>query len=196
MNNIKLIVGLANPGIKYELTRHNVGSWYIKLLAKKYKQILKLNNNFFGYTGKINLYGDPIYLLIPTTYMNINGKAVLSLVKSYHIQPEKILIVHDELNLIPGQAKIKFGGTNNGHNGLNDIQEKLGNNPNFYRLRIGIGHPGDKKKVIQFLLNPPTIQEQKLINITIHEAIFCTEILLFQGMHQAINRLHNFKAFY
>ncbi|WP_348666138.1 aminoacyl-tRNA hydrolase [Arsenophonus symbiont of Ornithomya chloropus] len=193
--NIKLIVGLANPGIKYELTRHNVGSWYIKLLAQKYKQILKLKSNFFGCIGKINLYGNSIYLFIPKIYMNFNGKAVLSLVNFYHIPPEKILVVHDELNLIPGKAKIKFGGTNNGHNGLKDIQEKLGHNSNFYRLRIGIGHPGDKHKVIQFLLNKPTIQEQKLINITIKEAIFCTEILLNQGMHKAINRLHSFKAF-
>ncbi|WMY96945.1 MAG: aminoacyl-tRNA hydrolase [Arsenophonus sp.] len=196
MGNIKLIVGLANPGIKYELTRHNVGSWYIKLLAKKYKQILKPKKNFFGYIGKINLYGGSIYLLIPKIYMNFNGKAVLSLVNFYHIQPEKILVVHDELNLIPGKAKIKFGGTNNGHNGLKDIQEKLGNNANFYRLRIGIGHPGNKNKVVQFLLNKPKIHEKKLINTTIKEAIFCTEILLDQGINKAITRLHNFKAFY
>ncbi|WMY95671.1 MAG: aminoacyl-tRNA hydrolase [Arsenophonus sp.] len=196
MSDIKLIVGLANPGVKYELTRHNVGSWYIKLLAQKYKQILKLKNHFFGYIGKINLYGEFIYLLIPRIYMNFNGKAVLSLVNFYHIQPEKILVVHDELNLVPGRAKIKFGGTNNGHNGLKDIQEKLGNNANFYRLRIGIGHPGDKNKVIQFLLNKPKIHEQKLINITIKEAIFCTELLLDQGIHKAVTRLHNFKAFY
>ncbi|MGP1958948.1 MAG: aminoacyl-tRNA hydrolase [Arsenophonus sp. NC-CH8-MAG3] len=194
LNKIKLIVGLANPDSKYMLTRHNAGAWYVKLLAKQCNQLLKKENKFFGYTASINLANNNIRLLIPTTYMNLSGKSVLALASFYSIKPSEILISHDELDLMPGSAKIKLGGNNGGHNGLKDIQNKLGNNPNFYRLRIGIGHPGDKNKVVSFVLNKPTLQEQKLIDDTINEAIRCTPILLNEGVNKAVNQLHTFKA--
>lgn len=194
VSNIKLIVGLANPGAEYALTRHNAGAWYVELLAKHYNQLLKEESKFFGYTARINLADNDVRLLIPTTYMNLSGKSVSALASFYRIKPVEILVAHDELDLMPGTAKIKLGGSNGGHNGLKDIQNNLGNDPNFYRLRIGIGHPGDKNRVVGFVLSKPSLAEQKLIDDTIDEAINCTPILLNEGVNKAVNRLHAFKA--
>lgn len=194
MTTIKLIVGLANPGAEYAETRHNVGAWYVDQLAERFNQSLKNEAKFFGYTSRININGQDIRLLVPTTFMNLSGKAVQSIATFYQIQPAEILVAHDELDLNPGVAKFKFGGSHGGHNGLKDIINKLGNNANFYRLRIGIGHPGDKNKVVGFVLNKPSKPEQELINQTIDEAICCTEILIKNDVEAAMNRLHAFKA--
>ncbi|TDB54317.1 aminoacyl-tRNA hydrolase [Photorhabdus khanii] len=194
MSNIKLIVGLANPGAEYAQTRHNAGAWYVDLLARSHNQSLKEESKFFGYTARINMCGHDIRLLVPTTFMNLSGKSVAALASFYRIQPDEILVAHDELDLPPGVAKMKLGGSHGGHNGLKDIQNKFGNNPNFYRLRIGIGHPGDKNKVIGFVLGKPPTSEQKLIDDAIDEALCCTDILMKQDMDKAINRLHSFKA--
>ncbi len=194
MSNIKLIVGLANPGAEYAQTRHNAGAWFVDLLAQRYHQPLKEESKFFGYTARINVSGQDIRLLVPTTFMNLSGKAVLTLAGFYRIQPDEILVVHDELDLPPGVAKMKLGGSHGGHNGLKDIQNKFGNNPNFHRLRIGIGHPGDKNKVVGFVLGKPPASEQKRIDEAIDEALRCTDILINEGMSKAINRLHAFKA--
>lgn len=194
MSSIKLIVGLANPGAEYAQTRHNAGAWYVDLLAQRHNQPLKEESKFFGYTARLNLAGNDVRLLLPTTFMNLSGKAVGALATFYRILPEEILVAHDELDLPPGVAKLKLGGSNGGHNGLKDIQSKLGNNPNFYRLRIGIGHPGDKNKVVGFVLGKPPASEQTLIDDAIDESLRCTEILLKEGMTKAMNRLHAFKA--
>ncbi|MCW7760288.1 aminoacyl-tRNA hydrolase [Photorhabdus luminescens] len=194
MSNIKLIVGLANPGAEYAQTRHNAGAWYVDLLAQSHNQSLKEESKFFGYTARINICGHDVRLLVPTTFMNLSGKSVAALASFYHIQPDEILVAHDELDLPPGVAKMKLGGSHGGHNGLKDIQNKFGNNPNFHRLRIGIGHPGDKNKVVGFVLGKPPASEQKLIDDAIDEALRCTDILMKQDMDKAINRLHSFKA--
>ncbi|EYU17119.1 MULTISPECIES: aminoacyl-tRNA hydrolase [Photorhabdus] len=194
MSNIKLIVGLANPGAEYAQTRHNAGAWYVDLLARSHNQSLKEESKFFGYTARINICGHDVRLLVPTTFMNLSGKSVAALASFYRIQPDEILVAHDELDLPPGVAKMKLGGSHGGHNGLKDIQNKFGNNPNFHRLRIGIGHPGDKNKVIGFVLGKPPASEQKLIDDAIDEALRCTDILMKQDMDKAINRLHSFKA--
>ncbi|KMW74860.1 peptidyl-tRNA hydrolase [Photorhabdus luminescens subsp. luminescens] len=194
MSNIKLIVGLANPGAEYAQTRHNAGAWYVDLLARSRNQSLKEENKFFGYTARINICGHDVRLLVPTTFMNLSGKSVAALASFYRIQPDEILVAHDELDLPPGVAKMKLGGSHGGHNGLKDIQNKFGNNPNFHRLRIGIGHPGDKNKVVGFVLGKPPASEQKLIDDAIDEALRCTDILMKQDMDKAINRLHSFKA--
>ncbi|MFB6434679.1 MAG: aminoacyl-tRNA hydrolase [Candidatus Malihini olakiniferum] len=194
MSSIKLIVGLSNPGAEYATTRHNAGAWYVDQLAEAYHQSLKEEAKFFGYTAHLNLAGhDKIYLLVPTTFMNLSGKAVAAMATFYHIQPDEILVAHDELDLLPGVAKLKLGGGHGGHNSLKDIISKLGNNHNFYRLRIGIGHPGKKSKVTGFVLSKPSANEQKLINSAIDEAIRCTEILLKYDMVNAMNRLHAYK---
>ncbi|WP_219495155.1 aminoacyl-tRNA hydrolase [Proteus terrae] len=194
MSKIKLIVGLANPGADYAQTRHNAGAWYVDLLAQRHQQSLKEESKFFGYTARINLNGNDVRLLVPTTFMNLSGKAVQAMANFYRIELDEILVAHDELDLPPGVVKMKLGGGNGGHYGLKDIQSKFANNPNFYRLRIGIGHPGDKNKVVGFVLGKPPMSEQKLIDDAIDEALSCTDILMRDGYEKAINRLHSFKA--
>nr|WP_218056901.1 aminoacyl-tRNA hydrolase [Gilliamella apicola] len=194
MTTIKLIVGLANPGNEYAATRHNAGAWFVDLLAERYHQSLKNEAKFFGYTARINIGGHDVRLLVPTTFMNLSGKAVQALATFYQIKPEEILVAHDELDLNPGIAKFKFGGSHGGHNGLKDIASKLGNNLNFYRLRIGIGHPGDKNKVVGYVLNKPSKPEQELIDKAIEESVRSVEILLSDGIESAMNHLHAFKG--
>ncbi|BES84986.1 peptidyl-tRNA hydrolase [Pectobacterium araliae] len=194
MSSIKLIVGLENPGAEYAATRHNAGAWFVDRLAESYRQSLKEESKFFGYTARLNLAGQDVRLLVPTTFMNLSGKAVAAMATFYRIQPDEILVAHDELDLLPGIAKLKLGGGHGGHNGLKDIISKLGNNPNFHRLRIGIGHPGDKSKVTGFVLGKPPMSEQTLIDSAIDEAVRCTEILMKEDMIKAMNRLHAFKA--
>lgn len=194
MKTIKLIVGLANPGLEYAETRHNAGAWYVDKLAERFNQSLKNEPKFFGYTSRININGQDIRLLVPTTFMNLSGKAVQSMATFYQINADEILVAHDELDLNPGIVKLKLGGGHGGHNGLKDIINKLGNNANFYRLRIGIGHPGDKSQVVGFVLNKPSKPEQELIDKIINESVLCTEILVKQGMEAAMNKLHSFKA--
>lgn len=193
MSTIKLIVGLANPGAEYAATRHNAGAWYIDKLAAHQKQILKNESKFFGYTARITIAHQDIRLLVPTTFMNLSGKSVRAMANYYHIMPEQILIVHDELDLNPGHAKFKFGGSHGGHNGLKDIINQLNNNANFYRLRIGIGHPGDKQKVIGYVLGKPTKTEQTRIDAAIDHAVTCTTVLMDRDMETAMNQLHSFK---
>lgn len=194
MSSIKLIVGLANPGAEYASTRHNAGAWYIDRLAESHRQPLKEESKFFGYTSRLTLAGHDVRLLVPTTFMNLSGKAVAAMATFYRIQPDEILVAHDELDLLPGVTKLKLGGGHGGHNGLKDIISKLGNNPNFHRLRIGIGHPGDKNKVVGFVLGKPPVSEQTLIDQSIDEALSCTDIMMREGMVKAMNRLHAFKA--
>ena len=191
---IKLIVVLANPGAEYAQTRHNAGAWFVDALAERNGQSLKEESKFYGYTARLNLAGNDVRLLVPATFMNLSGKAVAALATFYRIQPDEILVAHDELDLPTGVAKLKLGGGNGGHNGLKDIQSKLGNNPNFYRLRIGIGHPGDKNKVVGFVLGKPLASEQPLIDDAIDEALRCTEVLLKEGIDRAMARMNGFKA--
>jgi PTH1 family peptidyl-tRNA hydrolase len=194
VSSIKLIVGLANPGAEYAQTRHNAGAWYVDSLARQHNLSLKEESKFFGYTARMTLAGQDVRLLVPTTFMNLSGKSVLAMATFYRIEPDEILVAHDELDIPPGSAKIKLGGGNGGHNGLKDIQSRLGNNPNFYRMRIGIGHPGDKNKVVGFVLGKPPASEQKLIDDAIDEAIRCTDILMKEDLNKAVQRLHGFKA--
>lgn len=191
---IKLIVGLGNPGPEYAKTRHNAGAWFVEELARVHQTPLKLEARFHGFTGRIQSGALDIRLLIPTTYMNRSGQAVAALANFYRIEPESILIAHDELDMLPGIAKLKRGGGHGGHNGLRDSISKLGNNKNFLRLRIGIGHPGDKNRVSGYVLGKAPQQEQSLIEAAIDEASRCTDILLKDGLSKAMNRLHSFDA--
>ncbi|KFD18671.1 MULTISPECIES: aminoacyl-tRNA hydrolase [Tatumella] len=194
MSSIKLIVGLANPGAEYAATRHNAGAWYVDLLAGRYNQSLKEEAKFYGYTARLNLAGNDVRLLVPTTFMNLSGKSVAAMATFYRIAPQEILVAHDEMDMLPGVAKFKQGGGHGGHNGLKDIISKLGNNADFHRLRIGIGHPGDRNKVTGFVLGKPPASEQKLIDEAIDEAARCTEVWLKEDRLKAMNRLHSFKA--
>ncbi|MDQ6568233.1 MAG: aminoacyl-tRNA hydrolase [Haemophilus parahaemolyticus] len=194
MSQIKLIVGLANPGAKYEGTRHNAGEWFVNELARMYNTSLKEEAKYFGKVAKINTAQGEVRLLVPTTFMNLSGKAVGALANFYRIKPEEILVAHDELDLPPGVAKIKQGGGHGGHNGLKDIIASLGNNNNFYRVRIGIGHPGHRDLVAGYVLGKPAPQDQEKINSAVDEASRCVEVLFKDGIVKATNRLNGFRA--
>lgn len=193
MSEIKLIVGLGNPGDKYADTRHNAGEWLIARLARRFNVTLNAENKFFGNVGKTLMNGKEIRFLVPTTFMNLSGKAVGTLANFYRIKPEEILVLHDELDLPPGSVKLKLGGGHGGHNGLKDIVAALGNNNNFYRLRIGIGHPGHRDLVAGYVLNKPSPSEREALENALDEAANCVELLFKDGIVKATNRLNSFK---
>lgn len=191
MSSIKLIVGLANPGSQYQNTRHNAGAWYLEQLAQSYSIDLKADSKFHGFFGKGFINGHEVKLLIPTTFMNLSGKAIQAVANFYKIEAEEILIAHDELDIPPGTLKLKIGGGHGGHNGLRDTISKLANNKEFKRLRVGIGHPGHKSKVSGFVLNQPTLDEKNAITIAIDEAVRETPTLLDGQWDNAVQRLHS-----
>lgn len=191
---IKLIAGLANPGEEYSRTRHNAGAWFVSLLARRHQSMLLEEKKFFGYTSRLLMAGQDIRLLIPATYMNLSGKAVATMAAFYHISEHEILVAHDELDLPPGVARFKLGGGHGGHNGLKDIISKSANKTGFHRLRIGIGHPGDRSKVTGFVLGRPPSTEQKLIDEAIDQAVSCVEQWLSDDRLKAVQSLHTFRA--
>ena len=193
MSEIKLIVGLGNPGDKYTDTRHNAGEWLIERLARRFNVSLNPESKFFGKTARTLVNGKEVRLLVPTTFMNLSGKAVGALTSFYRIKPEEILVIHDELDLPPGTAKLKQGGGHGGRNGLKDIVAQLGNNNNFYRLRIGIGHPGHRDLVAGYVLNKPSLEDRDALEKVLDEATDCVEIIFEDGMVKATNRLNSFK---
>ncbi len=193
MSDIQLIVGLGNPGPEYQNTRHNAGAWFVESLAKAHNCPLKLENKFFGYTGRVTIGGQEIRLLIPTTFMNRSGQAVAALANFYRIPVTSILVAFDELDLPPGIAKFKQGGSSS-QNGIRDIVAKMANQQNFYRLRIGIGHPGDRNKVTGHVLGKASADDQQKMDAAIDEAMRCTELFIRQDLKTAMNRLHSFKA--
>ena len=193
MSEIKLIVGLGNPGDKYADTRHNAGEWLIERLARRFNISLNPESKFFGKTARTLVDGKEVRLLVPTTFMNLSGKAVGALASFYRIKPEEILVIHDELDLPPGTAKLKQGGGHGGHNGLKDIVAQLGNNNNFYRLRIGIGHPGHRDLVAGYVLNKPSPADRDALEKVLDEATDCVEMIFKDGMVKATNRLNSFK---
>ena len=193
MSEIKLIVGLGNPGDKYTDTRHNAGEWLIERLARRFNVLLNPESKFFGKTARTLVNEKEVRLLVPTTFMNLSGKAVGALASFYRIKPEEILVIHDELDLPPGTAKLKQGGGHGGHNGLKDIVAQLGNNNNFYRLRIGIGHPGHRDLVAGYVLNKPSPADRDALEKVLDEATDCVEMIFKDGMVKATNRLNSFK---
>jgi len=193
-NGIQLIVGLGNPGQQYEATRHNAGAWFVERLARQFNGTFKHDPKYHGHTSRISINGHDIRLVIPDTFMNLSGNAVAPLANFFKIPTEQILVAHDELDLLPGTAKLKQGGGHGGHNGLRDIISKLGNNKNFARLRVGIGHPGSSDKVTGFVLGKAPTKEQALIDDCIDEAIAVLPFLVSGDANKAMNRLHSFKA--
>jgi len=192
--NLKLIVGLANPGPEYQHTRHNAGAWLVEALARRFHISLTPDLKFFGSTARLPAPNSDTRLLIPSTYMNRSGKAVGALANFYKLTADEILVVHDELDLPPGVAKYKTGGGHGGHNGLKDIIAALGNDNNFHRLRIGIGHPGHKDKVTGYVLGKAPLSEQLLMDSIIDEATRSIEMVLRDGYPAAKQYLHSIKA--
>lgn len=193
-SNITMIVGLGNPGNEYEDTRHNAGFWVVDELARSYGINLSPDKKYSGLVGKGTINGHTCWLLKPSTFMNRSGVSVQALANFYKLTPEQILVVHDELDLPAGVARYKKGGGHGGQNGLRDIISKLGNNKDFHRLRIGIGHPGDKSRVTGHVLGKPTASELQSIQAAIDEAIRTLPDALDGDLAKAMNRLHSFKG--
>ena len=166
--SVRLVVGLGNPGAEYSETRHNAGFWFCERLAAQLGVNLSREARFHGLAGQARPSG--LWLLLPQTYMNRSGQSVGALARFYRIAPAEILVVHDELDIPPGQLRLKFGGGLGGHNGLKDITAHLGTQ-DYWRLRIGIGHPGDRNEVINYVLKPPRREEQGEIDLAIDRAL-------------------------
>lgn len=187
--SIRLIAGLGNPTAKYEQTRHNAGFWFLDEIAKQRNLTFRLDARSQGALAKLEHEGEAVFLLKPQTYMNRSGDAVLALARYWKIKSQQILIVHDELDFQPGQVKLKAGGGHGGHNGLRDISQKLGSNE-FYRLRIGIGHPGDRNQVANYVLDRPSVADSKLIHEAIDRSAHQFQALLDGKYDTVMNLLH------
>ncbi len=189
---IRLLVGLGNPGTEYEDTRHNAGFWWIDTLARGLGATLQADRNYHGLVARVNnapSAGGPIWLLQPMTYMNLSGKSVAALARFFKIAPEEILAIHDELDIPPGEMKFKQGGGNGGHNGLKDMQAQLGS-PNFWRLRLGIGHPGHKAEVANYVLRKPPLAERQLIEDCIAKSMDAVPLMLQGDLAKALTKIH------
>jgi len=189
-NKLKLIVGLGNPGAQYCGTRHNAGEDFVESLARCYSGSLKTDCKYFGRTGEILVGTEKVRLLIPDTFMNRSGKAVAALAGFFKIAPEEILVAHDELDMPPGVAKLKFSGGHGGHNGLRDIISSLGNARDFYRLRIGIGHPGSANLVSDYVLKKASPDDRIAIEQSIDKAVSCAPEYVQGNWEQAMKTLH------
>ncbi len=191
---VRLIVGLGNPGPEYDATRHNAGVWYVDALARAQGIFLNEDKKYFGATGTFTFEGETIRLLVPTTYMNRSGQSTSALANFFKIPVTQMLVAHDELDLPPGVARFKQGGGPGGHNGLRDIVARHGNSKDFYRLRIGIGHPGSAQLVTPHVLNKPSAADRELIERAIDEAVRFTPDMLRGEFSHAMNGLNGFRA--
>lgn len=186
---IKLLVGLGNPGREYEATRHNAGFWWIEALARELNLNLVADKSYQGRVARTTLKGQPVWLLAPLTFMNLSGKSVAELARFFKIAPADILVAHDELDLPPGQVRLKFGGGHAGQNGLRDIHARLGTG-DYWRLRIGIGHPGDKSEVSNWVLGKPAPDQRKAMEDAVERAIKAWPLLLEGEMEKAMQSIH------
>ncbi|MEO6975896.1 MAG: aminoacyl-tRNA hydrolase [Gallionella sp.] len=190
MSAIRLIVGLGNPGREYETTRHNAGFLWVDELAREQKLNFKSEAKFHGLTARGQLHEHEVLLLKPQTFMNVSGRSVVALALFYKILPNQILVVHDELDLPPGSAKLKLGGGHGGHNGLKDIIAQLGSK-DFWRLRVGIGHPGDRAEVMNYVLKAPRKEEQILIDEAMQRAQGVAQLIIEGKQEAAMLKLHS-----
>ncbi|MEW6445027.1 MAG: aminoacyl-tRNA hydrolase [Pseudomonadota bacterium] len=191
-SDIRLIVGLGNPGAEYADTRHNAGFWFVDEIARMTGSTLRPEPRFHGQAARVTLDGRELWLLAPTTYMNRSGQSVAALARFYKIAPEQILIAHDEIDLPPGQIKLKYAGGHGGHNGLRDIHAHMGT-PNYWRLRIGVGHPGSKDLVVGYVLHAPSKVDREKIDFTLDEARRQLSTLLRGDTTAVMNHLHALK---
>jgi PTH1 family peptidyl-tRNA hydrolase len=189
---IKLFVGLGNPGPEYEATRHNAGFWWIDALARDRKLTLVPERSYHGLVARMQVGGQPVWLLEPQTFMNLSGKSVAALARFFKIEPHEILVVHDELDVVPGQAKLKRGGSHAGHNGLRDIHAQLGT-ADYWRLRLGIGHPGVKSEVVSWVLKKPLKEQREAIDDAIARTLHAFPALVAGEMDKATLLIHTSK---
>lgn len=188
-NGIQLIVGLANPGPEYQATRHNAGSWFIEHLIQKSQTKLRIEKKCFAAVGDCYYNEQKYRVAIPTTYMNESGRPIQALTQFYKISLSQVLVIHDELDFEAGIAKLKQGGGHGGHNGLRNIMQQCGKD--FWRMRIGIGHPGHKDKVTSYVLAKPNKQDKQAIDFAIQDSLAALPELLAGNFEQAMLRLHS-----
>jgi PTH1 family peptidyl-tRNA hydrolase len=186
---LRIIVGLGNPGPEHQVTRHNAGFWFVDVLAQRHGVEFRDYRKFSGETARISVSGQDIVLLKPTTYMNRSGLSVRQLSEFYKIAPDEILVAHDELDLPVGSVRLKHGGGHGGHNGLRDTIAHIGDS--FWRMRLGIGHPGNKTEVIDYVLTRAPRAEEELILDAVNNAADCIPLILEQGAERAMTKLHN-----
>jgi PTH1 family peptidyl-tRNA hydrolase len=189
---IKLFVGLGNPGPEYEATRHNAGFWWLDAVARELKARLVMDRSYHGLVARTSIQGQTVWLLAPQTFMNLSGKSVASLARFFKIKPDEILVAHDEIDIVPGQVKLKFGGSHAGHNGLRDIHEQLGTD-DYWRLRLGVGHPGIKSEVINWVLKKPSPEHRQAIESCIERSLKALPSLLAGEMEKATMLVHTSK---
>ena len=189
---IKLIVGLGNPGTEYEATRHNAGFWWVDTIARDLNVQLQPDRAYHGLVARTSVNGQTVWLLEPQTFMNLSGKAVGALAKFFKIMPQEILVAHDELDITPGEAKLKLGGSHAGHNGLRDIHAQLGTDQ-YWRLRLGIGHPGVKSEVANWVLRKPAPNQRSAIEDCVIRTSLALPHLLSGDMVKATQMIHTAK---
>ncbi|BDU15731.1 aminoacyl-tRNA hydrolase [Lysobacter auxotrophicus] len=189
MDGLRLIVGLGNPGAEHLRTRHNAGFWFVDALALRQGARFGLESKLFGETAKVEIAGKPVWLLKPATFMNLSGKSVTAALRYWKIEPEQMLVVHDELDLAPGTARLKFDGGHGGQNGLRDITRLLGHGK-YHRLRIGIGHPGHKDRVTSWVLGKPGADDEASILRAIGDADDVLPLAVSGDFNEAMKRLH------
>ncbi len=189
---IKLFVGLGNPGPEYEATRHNAGFWWVDAVARELKVTLNMDKGYHGMVARTSVQGQTVWLLQPQTFMNLSGKSVGALARFFKIAPNEILVIHDELDIVPGQVKLKFGGSHAGHNGLRDIHAQLGTG-DYWRLRLGVGHPGNKDEVVNWVLKKPSLDHRIAIDQCIDRSLKALPAFLTGDMEKATLLVHTSK---
>ena len=189
---IKLFVGLGNPGPEYESTRHNAGCWWTDALARELKVTLSMDKGYHGLVARTSVHGQTLWLLEPQTFMNLSGKSVAALARFFKIAPQEILVAHDELDIAPGQAKLKRGGSHAGHNGLRDIHAQLGTD-DYWRLRLGIGHPGNKAEVVNWVLKRPPLDDRIAIDQCVDRCLTAFPAFAKGEMEKATLLVHTSK---
>lgn len=189
---IRLFVGLGNPGPEYEQTRHNAGFWWLDALARELKLNLTTDKSYHGRVARTSIQGQSVWLLAPQTFMNLSGKSVAALANFFKIPPQEILVAHDDLDIAPGEAKLKLGGSHAGHNGLRDIHAQLGTDQ-YWRLRLGVGHPGNKAEVVHWVLKKPMLDHRIAIDQAIDRALKALPQFLAGDMEQATRLVHTSK---
>lgn len=189
---IKLFVGLGNPGPEYESTRHNAGFWWIDALSQQCKAPLAFDKGYQGSVARTTLLGSTIWLLKPQTFMNLSGRSVAALSRFFKIAPEEILVIHDELDIEPGEAKLKLGGSHAGHNGLRDIHAQLGTDA-YWRLRLGVGHPGNRAEVVNWVLKKPSLDHRIAIDQCIDRTLKALPHLIAGDTSKATMQIHTSK---
>ncbi|MFM8480886.1 MAG: aminoacyl-tRNA hydrolase [Gammaproteobacteria bacterium] len=190
---LKLIVGLGNPGEKYARTRHNAGFWFVDELARRHGGVFRAESKHLGEVARIRMTADggatpELWLLKPTTYMNRSGGSIASLANFYKVSPGEVLVAHDELDLPVGTTRLKLGGGHGGHNGLRDTIAAIG--ADFWRLRVGIAHPGNKDLVLDYVLQRASAADERAIQGSLERAADALSVMLGQGAEKAMNRLH------